>query len=49
MSGRARYATRLLVVIAIIGVVVGLGFVWRVSPAAARSECFLAHGCTRTS
>jgi hypothetical protein len=34
MSGRARYATRLLVVMAIIGAIVGLGFVWRVSPAA---------------
>lgn len=34
MNGRRRYAARLLVIVAIIAVVVGLGFVWRVSPAA---------------
>jgi len=34
VNGRRRYAARLLVVVAIIAVVVGLGFVWRVSPAA---------------
>ena len=34
MTGRSRYATRLLVVAAIITIVVGLGFVWRVSPVA---------------